>query len=165
MFRAGLLAIVFAVSATQLAAQGTEIAFGGLAHDSSLPVEVSADSLKVDQSDGSAIFDGNVLVAQGEMRLSANKVRVKYLTDQTDATGQIETMEATGDVTLVNGAEAAEGQTAVYSVAGGTVVMTGDVILTQGRNAISGEKLSVDLAQGTGVMEGRVRTVFQTQDN
>ena len=63
-------------------AQGTEVAFGGLQHDSSLPIEISADSLAVDQSDGSAVFEGNVTVGQGEMRLSAGKIRVEYANGQ-----------------------------------------------------------------------------------
>jgi lipopolysaccharide export system protein LptA len=69
-------------------------------------------------------------------------------------------MHATGGVTLVNGAETAEAQEAVYTISDGIVVMTGDVLLTQGTSAISGSRLNVDLNAGTGLMEGRVTTVF-----
>lgn len=143
-------------------AQGTDIAFGGLSHDTSLPVEVASDSLQIDQADGTARFSGNVLITQGEMRLSAGEVRVVYASG---AAGRISEMQASGGVTLVNGAEAAEAQEAVYSIDRGTVEMTGDVLLTQGQNALSSNSLVIDLNSGTGTLEGRVRTVFQSGSN
>lgn len=156
-----LLAIVMSVMlALPAFGQGTQIAFGGLKHDSSLPIEITAEKLTVDQADGSATFTGDVLIGQGEMRLSAAKVRVEYLTGE-DSTGEISKLHASGGVTLVNGAEAAEAAEAVYTVTSGLVVMTGSVILTQGQNALSGDRLTVDLAAGTGQMDGRVKTILQ----
>lgn len=149
------------LSAGAALAQGTSIGFGGLRQDTSLPVEVAADALAVNQTDGTATFEGNVLVTQGEMRLSADNVLVLYAGEGA-ASGQIRELQATGNVTLVNGAEAAEAQSAVYNIDGGSVVMTGDVILTQGATALSGERLTIDLTAGTGRMEGQVRTIFQT---
>lgn len=155
---------VFLISGSAFA-QGASVAFGGLKHDASLPVEITADELTVDQATGSAVFIGNVVAGQGEMRLSAARVRVEYATENGQVTGRINQLIATGGVTLVNGAEAAEAAKAIYSVAGANIVMTGDVILTQGVNALSGEKLTVDLKTGSGRMEGRVRTIFQTGGN
>ncbi|MGV6810947.1 MAG: LptA/OstA family protein [Brevirhabdus sp.] len=156
--RSYLIAAIFAVALPgALFAQGANVAFGGLKHDSSLPVEVTADQLNVDQGDGTAVFTGNVLVGQGEMRLSAAKLRVEY-----GEGSEIEKLIASGGVTLVNGAEAAEARDAVYTIKSGIVVMTGDVILTQGKSALSGAKLTVNLNSGTGVMSGRVKTILQT---
>ena len=137
-------------------AQGAKVAFGGLKQDTSLPVEITADSLEVNQTDGEATFSGNVLVGQGDMRLSAARIRVEY----EDGGEGIKTLHATGGVTIVNATDAAEAQEAVYTIASGNVVMTGNVLLTQGPNAISGERLVLNLRDGTGVMEGRVKTVF-----
>lgn len=137
-------------------AQGAKVAFGGLKQDTSLPVEITADSLEVNQTDGEATFSGNVLVGQGDMRLSAARIRVEY----DDGGKGIKTLHATGGVTIVNATDAAEAQEAVYTIASGNVVMTGNVLLTQGPNAISGERLVLNLRDGTGVMEGRVKTVF-----
>lgn len=143
-------------------AQNANVAFGAVKHDKSLPVEITADQLTVDQSTGSAVFLGNVVAGQGDMRLSAGRVQVQYATENGAATGRIDRLMASGGVTLVNGAEQAESQDAVYAVGTAEIVMTGDVILTQGPNALSAEKLIVDLTSGTGRMEGRVRTIFQT---
>lgn len=146
-------------------AQNANVAFGVAAHDKSLPVEITADELTVDQGTGSAVFLGNVVAGQGEMRLSAGRVQVQYAVEDGTATGTIERLLASGGVTLVNGAEQAEARDAVYAVGTAEIVMTGDVILTQGPNALSGEKLIVDLTSGTGRMEGRVRTIFRTDGN
>jgi lipopolysaccharide export system protein LptA len=137
-------------------AQQAKIAFGGLKQDTSLPVTLDADTLAINNADGSAKFTGNVIVSQGEMRLTAGEVQVEYTPDG----GGIKTLHAIGGVTLINAADAAEAKEAVYTIDSGNVVMTGDVLLTQGANAISGQKLVINLKDGTGVMEGRVQTVF-----
>lgn len=143
-------------------AQNANVSFNAPAVEQSAPVEVTADELSVDQNKGTATFAGNVVVGQGQMRLSANEITVNYLVENGAATGAIERLVATGDVTLANGAEAAEAQKAVYVIGTGEVVMTGQVLLTQGPSGLSGEKLIVDLRTGTGRISGRVRTVFQT---
>jgi len=128
----------------------TNINLGGIRADSSAPVEVAADSLTVDQDTGTAVFSGNVVIGQGDLRLSAGSVRVIY-------------DEATGDITKLNasGTEAAEAQTAVYDLTSGTIVLTGDVLLTQGASALSANQMTVNVNTGTAQMSGRVRTVFQ----
>ncbi|MHC0052106.1 lipopolysaccharide transport periplasmic protein LptA [Actibacterium sp. D379-3] len=158
----GLLALLIAIFPLIAAAQGTEVAFGGLRQDSSLPVEVTADQLQVSQADGTAVFTGHVVVGQGEMRLSADKVDVEYATKGGEPTGRISRLHATGNVVLVNGAEAAEAREALYSIDQSNIVMTGDVLMTQGQNALSGQRLVVDLNTGIGRMEGRVKTIFQS---
>lgn len=138
-------------------AQGAQVAFGEMQRDRGLPVEVSSDSLSVDQSDNSAVFTGNVVIAQGEMRLSAPRVRVVY---RAGGSG-IEALEATGGVTLVSGPDAAEAERADYSVTSGIIELRGDVLLVQGRTTITGDRVRVDTAAGSAQVSGRVRTVLQ----
>ena len=140
-------------------AQSANIALGTKAFDRTQQVEVSADELSVDQSTGQAVFQGNVLVVQGEVRMSAGRVAVIYTQDGGTANG-ISSLQATGGVTFVTANDAVEANEASYSVENGTVQLSGDVILTQGQNAISGERMIVDLNSGQGRMEGRVRTIF-----
>lgn len=151
--RSVLLVLLFAQSAT---AEGTSVAFGGLKADTSAPVEMNADTLTVNQADGTAVFSGNVLVTQGAMKLSANEIKVEYSADKKD----INKLYATGKVLLVNASDAAEADQAVYTIANGEVVMTGNVLLTQGQAAMAAQKLVIDLKTGTGRMEGRVKTTF-----
>lgn len=159
--RALILSIYCALAAVPVAAQETSVAFGAVKADPSLPVEVTADTLDVNQEDGSAEFKGNVLVGQGEMRLSAQRVLVIYSQD----TSGIERMEAVGDVVLVNGPDAAQADRADYSIDTGVIVMTGDVLLTQGANAVTSNKMTVNLVNGTARMVGRVKTILNPEGN
>ncbi|MCV6592018.1 MAG: LptA/OstA family protein [Silicimonas sp.] len=145
-------------------AQGAAIALGTGAFDKTQPVEVTADQLSVNQGDGSAVFDGNVLVVQGDLRLSAAKVTVEYAQENGTPSG-IARLLASGGVTLVTASDAMEAREATYTVESGKVRLSGDVLLTQGASAIAGDLLSIDLESGNGVMEGRVRTVFNTGGN
>lgn len=145
-----------AVVAFPAAAQQADIRFGGLRQDTTQPVEVTSDSLSVDQASGAAVFTGNVMAKQGEMRLTAGTIRVEY-TAEGDG---IDRLIASDGVTLVSPTDAAEAAEAVYTIATGNVVMTGNVLLTQGRAAISGETLTVNLKDGTGTMTGGVKTIF-----
>ncbi len=160
-----LTCAVLMAAATQAAAQGANISLGTAAFDTGQPVEVSADSLSVDQRTGQAVFDGNVLVVQGDVRMSAGRILVVYAQDANGNASGIDRLEADGGVTFVTATDAAEAQQAVYSVGDGMVTLSGEVLLTQGQNAISGERLVIDLSSGTGRMEGRVRTVFGAGGN
>ena len=153
-----ILALAFLIASPALAQQ---IAFGGLKQDTTLPVVIGADSLTVNNADGTATFSGNVLVGQGDIRLKAGEIQVVYGTDGKS----IQRLLATGGVTLTTGGEAAESKTAEYTLASGEVVMSGDVLLTQGQSALSGQKLVIDLKAGTGRMEGRVQTTFLPGQN
>ncbi len=156
VLRALILSAGLAALSGVALAQEAKIAFGGLKQDTTLPVEVQADQLAVNNADGSAVFTGNVLVGQGEMRLAAAEVKVTYGADGRT----IDQLIATGGVTISNLADAAEAREALYTIDSGVVVMTGDVLLTQGASAIAGQKLTIDLKAGTGIMEGRVSTTF-----
>jgi lipopolysaccharide export system protein LptA len=135
----------------------TNIALGGISADPSAPVEVTADSLNVDQDSRSAVFAGNVVIGQGEMRISAAEVKVIY----SDETGDIAQLLASGGVTFVTATEAAEAQTADYNLTTGLLTLSGEVLLTQGASALSADSMVVNLTDGTATMQGRVRTVFQ----
>lgn len=159
-----ILAVLIGLSALpqDAEAQGATVSFGGLKSDTSQPVEVTSDQLAVNQTDGTAVFTGNVVVVQGDLRLAAESVRVEYARDDKS---KVERITASGGVTLVSATEAAEGEEAVYTVASGEIVMTGDVLLTQSGGTIAGQKLVVDLDTGTGRMDGRVKTVLEPKAN
>jgi len=72
----GVLAgLVLACLPLMLDAQGARVAFGSTEQDRSQPVEVTSDSLNVNQNDNTAVFEGDVVIAQGAMRLAAPRVR------------------------------------------------------------------------------------------
>ncbi|KPQ21191.1 MAG: lipopolysaccharide export system protein LptA, partial [Rhodobacteraceae bacterium HLUCCA24] len=152
-------ACLWALLAVPLAAQGTQTGFGAGDADPDAPVEVTAERLAVDQDTGTAVFAGDVLIVQGEMRLSGPEVRVVY----GEAGDSIRRLEASGGVLLVSGEDAAEAQSADYDVETGRIVMSGEVLLTQGRATVASDRMEVDLESGRAELAGRVRTVLQPQ--
>lgn len=149
-----LLAPLYAV------AQGADFAFGGSGQDTDEPVEVTADTLSVNQEDGQAVFSGNVRAVQGDMKLSADRVLVVYSEDRS----RIARLEASGGVTIVSGSDAAEARTADYDIDAGEIVMRGDVVLVQGENTMNAQNMTVDLKTGAARMDGRVRTIMNPEN-
>ncbi len=141
---------------SSLSAQ-TAVDLGGITADPDDPVEISADSLSVDRDSGTAVFSGQVVIGQGDLRIAADQVRVVY----DDISGDIIELSMSGGITLVTLDEQAEAQSATYDLDSGNLVLIGDVLLTQGRSALSADRMVVNLDDGTAQMEGRVRSIFQ----
>lgn len=158
------------VAAADLDAQGFQ-------QDTSLPIEITADTLEVVQPDRVATFTGNVDAVQGELVLRADELRVHYSGNQQDEggsgqTGAISRIEATGNVFLSSPRETAEGEAGIYDVAGSSVTLDGAVVLTRGENVIRGQHLEIDLVTGRARVVGagtsaegaapgeRVRAIF-----
>jgi lipopolysaccharide export system protein LptA len=161
VFRKFLSIMAVATFWAQAAMAQTNIELGGITVDTSSAIEVVADSLSVDQDTGVAVFLGNVLIGQGDLRLSADRVEVVYQAETND----IARLVASGSVTFATAEEAAEAETADYDVVSGMLTLTGDVLLTQGASAISAARMVIDVTNGTATMDGRVRTVLQQGNN
>ncbi|WP_171097860.1 MULTISPECIES: LptA/OstA family protein [unclassified Ruegeria] len=155
--RAALVSVALSFTAIPVAGQEAQVAFGSPNADPTLPVEVTSETLNVNQEDGSAEFIGNVIVIQGEMRLTAERVLVIYNQERS----AIERMEATEDVVLVSPPDAAEGDWAEYTIDTGVINMRGNVLLTQGPSVISGDEMEANLTTGTATMSGNVKTILQ----
>nr|WP_268821684.1 LptA/OstA family protein [Octadecabacter dasysiphoniae] len=139
----------------------TNINLGVINADPTAAVEITADNLSVDQTTGTAVFQGNVVVGQGDLRVSAGRIEVVY----SGTSGAISRLAASNGVTFVTATEAAEAATADYDLDAGTLTMRGDVLLTQGTSAISADTMRVNLSTGAAQMEGRVRTIFNQGGN
>lgn len=132
-----------------------------LQHDSSLPIEISADSLEVLQEEQIATFAGNVDAVQGDLVLSADKLLVHYEGESSDSVGlaagqgnSIRQIDAVGHVIITSPKETAEGDHGTYDVPGKFMTLEGDVVLTRGANVIRGERLELDLVSGKSRMVG-----------
>jgi lipopolysaccharide export system protein LptA len=157
MIKRAILIMGFVLAGTLATAQSMQLGFGSLSQDVNAPVEITADALSVDQETGSAKFDGNVFIAQGEMRLSADHVTVTYAKER----AKISRLNADGNVTLVSGEDAAKAQKADYDIDGGFVVMRGDVLVSQAGMALQAQEAVFNLTKQTAELKGRVKTILQ----
>jgi len=160
---AAILTLLVALGAPAAWAQDTAIRLGQSLQLTGQPLEVTADSLEVDQASGASVFRGNVLAIQGDLRMTAGTIRIEY-TPATDGGSQrVDRLIASGGVTLVTPSEALEAREAIYTLPQGDLEMTGDVLLVQGQNVLSGQRFVANLTAGTGQMTGRVRTVIRME--
>jgi lipopolysaccharide export system protein LptA len=153
-----------------------------LQHDTTLPIEITSDSLEVVQDQKIATFTGNVDAIQGDMVLSADLLRVHYgdvdgAAAAPPGTGSIRRIEAEGNVFLSSPRETAQGTAGVYDVGSNRVTMEGEVVLTRDDNVIRGERLEIDLVSGRsqifaavpstegGTAPQRVRALFTPEDS
>lgn len=156
--------ILAALSPAGVFAQGASVSLGVQDHDSSQPVEITSQELSVDQEAGTATFTGDVIVGQGGITMTCDRMVVEYAPDETGQ-NQIKVIRMFGGVTFISADEAAEADNAVYTLEDEVIVMTGNVLVTQGATALSADKLTYNLATGSGVMEGRVKTILQQGNN
>ena len=131
-------------------------------HDSSQPLEITADALEVDQDNQSAIFTGAVDVIQGEMRLNSDRLIVHYRDKEAAEQNAIYRIDVEGNVRFATPTETAQGDNGVYDVDGGIIHLVGNVVLTSGTEAvIRGDELTMDLNTGQSeVSGGRVKGFF-----
>ena len=146
-----------------LAQQGVQISFGQSLHLDGTALEVTADSLSVDQTTGETEFTGNVMADQGDLHISAQALRLVYAQGAQPGSQRIARLVASGGVTMATPTEALEARDAVYDMDAQTLEMTGSVMLVQGSNMLSGERFIADLNAGSGRMMGRVRTIIRME--
>ena len=118
-------------------------------HDSQAPIEITADTLEVRQTENLAIFRGDVDAIQGDLLLKADMLVVHYRDnmERPDQPG-ISQIDAEGNVFVSSPNETAQGARGVYDVDNQMIWLTGQVILTQGDNIIQGDRLELNLATG-----------------
>lgn len=120
------------------------------------PIEISSDRLVLEQNQQLATFTGNVDAVQGDTTLRSDKLRVFYTSDEErQASGSqqsVKRLEADGNVIITQPGETAEGDSGVYDLVGGKMVLIGNVVLTQGKSVVKGDRLDVDRNTGVSVV-------------
>lgn len=155
--------LAFTLGAGAAMAQDMQLRLGQSLNLAERQLEITSDSLEVDQSTGLSTFSGNVVASHGDMRLSAQSLRIEYSASGEGGRQRIDRLVAEGGVTMVTEAEAIEARTAVYSLSDQTLEMSGDIVLVQGVNVLAGERFFADLRTGTARISGRVRTLIDLE--
>ena len=117
-----------------------------LPEDRNQPIKLEAGRGQLDQKSGVSVYEGNVVISQGSMRLTADTATI-YVKDNSfqkmDATGNPATLryQPAADKPEIQGAS----KRVEYDVGSGKVVLTGGVRVVQGQDAFNGERLEYDL--------------------
>lgn len=163
-----------------LAASIAALGFSSLAEaqaiagfNSNQPVNYAADRIELQDRQNRVVLSGDVVITQGDLRLTAGRTTVSY----TDAGSlRIQRIDATGGVTVTRGGEAARGAAGVYDFNRRVIILSGGVALRRGGDTLNGGRLTIDLnsglssvdgggAPGTQGTRGRVTGTFSVPDN
>jgi lipopolysaccharide export system protein LptA len=151
------------------------------------PVSIDADKLVYYDKERKAVYSGNVVVIQGDTKMTCSVMTV-FLDrspspgtnapapapaaapapaggDGPSANSGIKRLEAAGPVTVVSKTQVATGDNATYDKAENRVQLIGHVTLSDGQNVTKGDKLTYDLKTSqatidTGSKTGRVHGQF-----
>ena len=111
------------------------------------PVDIAADSWEAVNSEGLAIWRGEVEVVQEQTRLRCSELRARFRRAGAAAGpgagatwGDVEQMTCVGPVYYVTPTQSARADNAVYEGATETITMTGNVVVTQGQNVATGDR-------------------------
>ena len=135
--------------------------------NSSLPLDIEAETFEVFDAERHIVWLGNVHVVQGESSLQADRMDVYYTGEGAGGGwGDIDRIVATDNVFYITPAQRARGDRGVYQLSEEIITLTGDVVITQGENVITTNRFVNNLATGNsnfgeaGTGE-RVRMVLQ----
>jgi lipopolysaccharide export system protein LptA len=137
----------------------TALAFGSFAwaqgiagFNSNQPVNYAADRIELQDRQNRVVLSGDVVINQGDLRLTAGRTTVAY-TDTGSL--RIQRIDATGGVTVTRGSESARGAAGVYDFNRRVIVLSGGVSLRRGGDTLNGGRLTMDLNSGVSTVDGR----------
>lgn len=114
---------------------------------SNLPINIESDTALLDDSKGISLYEGNVIISQGETKLSAEKITVM------SKERRITKIEANGDPALFEQRSAdntlTQGSAKIitYIAKDNTLRFKEKAELSQSNNSFSGEVIEYDLAR------------------
>jgi lipopolysaccharide export system protein LptA len=126
------------------------------------PIHVDSDRLDAYNAKRMVVFSGNVVAVQGLRTMRAATLTIYYKDDKKtakespasgDAYGDIDRMEAKGNVSITEGERVATGDNALFEQETQKITMTGNAVLKEGKNVIKGNKVVVFLEEDRGVVE------------
>ena len=138
-------------------------------------IQISADTLNVDNRNRTFVFKGNVKVVQGTTVITSEQFKVWYKADGEEqaatqgGNSRIRDIEASGNVVILFDGRTAKSDKALYSADNETLTLLGDnATVVDGKNAISGSKITLYRAKDRitveGSSKGRVEAVFFPSD-
>jgi lipopolysaccharide export system protein LptA len=132
---------------------------------SDLPITIKSNEMTADNKGKTAIFSGKVVAKQGDITIFSDKLVVSYA----DKGGEVEKVEALGNVRIVQQNRTGFADQAAYDSRTGRIILTGNPRVVQGGDSISGKIITYyvdddksDVSSG-GDPKARVEAVINPQ--
>ena len=120
-----------------------------------LPTNVIADTLSFNPKSRVFAYQGNVVVTQGDMKLTSKTLEGNY-----SETNQLQKLIARGDVLITKQDIKASGQTATYDAIAGIVILTDNPQLAQNQSILTADRIKIFINENRSQAEGDVRVTF-----
>lgn len=117
---------------------------------SGLPITIKSNELTADNKGKTAVFTGKVVAKQGDISIFADKITVNYA----DKKGDVEKIEASGNVRIVQQNKTGTAAQAVYDSRDGRITLTGNPKVMQGGDSISGKTITYYVDDDKSVVSG-----------
>ena len=144
---------------------------------SKAPVSIEADKLVYFDKEQKAIYTGNVVVIQGDSKMTCSELTIYVDKGATSgdaapasdaakngaggSSSRVRHLDAGGPVTVISKTQVATGDRAAYDKPQNKVWLFGNVTLSDGGNVTKGDKLTYDLTTGEATIDaGRVKGLF-----
>ena len=105
---------------------------------SGMPINVKSNEMTADSKGKTALFSGKVVAKQGDITIFSDKLAVTYA----DKGGDVEKVEASGNVRIIQLNKTGFADHAVYESAKGRIILTGNPRVVQGNDSISGKVIT-----------------------
>jgi len=142
------------------------------------PIEIVSDRMDAYNEKKLVIFSGNAVATQGDKEIKSDQLLLYYkkesdkkgkvVAKEIERTGDLEKIEARGNVTITQKDMIATGDEAVYLQDSGQIIMTGNTTLRDKKNVIKGDRVIVFVNEDRGVVESdpkkRVKAVIYPQE-
>ena len=112
--------------------------------DTSKPVKIEADEVKIKKNNNSMIFKGNVRAIQENLNMFSDLMNVTYYKDKEDRV-LIKTIVAKNNVVLQNENITAKGDGAIYDFQRQLITLKGNIILNEKDAVVFGEMLTYNI--------------------
>lgn len=124
-----------------------------------LPTNITSDTLTLNAKNRVFVYKGNVVVTQGDMKLTSKLIEGTY-----SEQNQIQKIVAKGDVVITKQDIKATSQLATYDAVSAIVTLTDNPQLIQGESALIADRIKVFLNENRSQAEGNVRVTFVKKD-
>lgn len=123
---------------------------------SNLPITIKSNEMSADNKGKTAVFSGKVVAKQGDLTIYADKITINYGNEK----GDVEKIEADGDVRIVHENRRGTASHAVYDSRQGRITLTGNPKVMQGADTITGKTIIYLIDEEKSVVTERVEVTI-----
>ena len=119
---------------------------------------ITSDRLTFDYQKQFALFEKNVVVVDPEMRMYADRMTVRFGTDN-----KVNEIKAEGRVHIIQEDKESRSELAIYNLLQGVIILTGKPQVTRGKDILTGDKITFWRDQNRMIVEPRARLILQSE--